>query len=355
MSEVNSMGASKRPDASGPALLVSVVAYGDEQRTRRFLRAFLDAEAPGCPDMAVIVVDTFERYTVEEKRAVRERWGSDCLTVTWIDAEPGSDYPRIDRSPIDGALDAGGCGAGSRAADHQPPVTYIFANDNLGFARGHNLAFDAGGGGGSVPYFLVIANDVDVGAGGTIPRLIGQLEEHPDAGVVGPRVVGGDGRPQGPFRYQSIRARYWTLFVAPLTRLVTGSWFVSDGVSADAPAYVYRLMGCMMLFRGGDFARAGRFDEGTFLYGEESIISERLRAIGKRVLFDPGARVAHEVGSAIGKHYDELAALRLRFASDLYYYARYRNVGAVSRWIARAAVAVFARVYVPALRRIARG
>src|SRR5438876_506236 len=70
-------------------------------------------------------------------------------------------------------------------------VTVIEAGSNLGFARGNNLGIRA-----STGTSLLLLNSDTIVPPGAIDRLIAELDRHPEAAVIGPRLV--DGRPQVP-------------------------------------------------------------------------------------------------------------------------------------------------------------
>ena len=57
--------------------------------------------------------------------------------------------------------------------------------------------------------------------------------------------------------------------------------------------------GCVM-FTARAFFDAGGFDERSFLYCEEYMIADRLRALGYRVIAVPEAQYAHDSGSSWG-------------------------------------------------------
>ena len=84
-------------------------------------------------------------------------------------------------------------------------------------------------------------------------------------------------------------------------------------------------MGSFLMVRTEDFFRAGCFDEHTFLYAEEPILSERLSAIGKRCWFCPSVTVVHEQGAVIGHSFRKKEADRMQFSSMAYYYRRYKG------------------------------
>lgn len=56
--------------------------------------------------------------------------------------------------------------------------------------------------------------------------------------------------------------------------------------------------GMFMLFRSEAFREAGGFDEAYFLYYEDADICRRMRARGRRVVYQPAAEVVHDARRA---------------------------------------------------------
>ena len=91
-----------------------------------------------------------------------------------------------------------------------------------------------------------------------------------------------------------------------------------------------KLVGAFMLADMDALVKAGLFDEGTFLYAEENILSDRMAAVGKCCWFCPAVRVVHESGQTIGKSYSSRRQDLLQFKSMSYYYRKYRGYSSVS-------------------------
>ena len=63
-------------------------------------------------------------------------------------------------------------------------------------------------------------------------------------------------------------------------------------------------MGSFFMVRAADFERCGMMDEGTFLYSEEPILTERMASIGLRPYYCPAVSVLHEHGATISQAYN---------------------------------------------------
>jgi len=82
-------------------------------------------------------------------------------------------------------------GSAEMVASEFPHVTLLRNLSNLGFARGNNVGAAAASG----RYLLFLNNDMVVRPG-AFAKLVETLEAHPEYSAVGPKLIGGDGRPQ---------------------------------------------------------------------------------------------------------------------------------------------------------------
>lgn len=149
--------------------------------------------------------------------------------------------------------------------------------------------------------------------------------------VTGPNVTGVDGVPQSPCKFMTIYERYWIPYLFwPLGRMIARNNKKASEVlipQPDKTMDVYRLIGAFMLVDLDNFLDIGGFDESTFLFAEELILSERARKYGMRICYLPDIKVIHEEGFTIKKtgeaYYHKL---RMMLESNLYYYKEYLNV-----------------------------
>ena len=100
-----------------------------------------------------------------------------------------------------------------------------------------------------------------------------------------------------------------------------------------------------MLIKKDDFLGCGKFDERTFLYREEAILSERLRAIGKRMYYDDSVTIRHFVGNTTSKKAPNLLLLECELFGQRLYFGEYAKSSVVmmglllvSQWIRLALV-----------------
>ena len=225
------------------------------------------------------------------------------------------------------------------------PEAIVIPAENRGFAAGNNLGVRYLEQSVRPDYILFANNDIEFPESGVVETLVHTAEAHPEAGAVGPAVVGLDGKRQGPEPYQGLWKRYvWMYLCTPFLKTATKRrLFDLDYPEQATEGPHYKLSGSFMLVRTADFLQAGGFDEETFLYAEENILSDRLSLLGKCFYFVPSVHVLHRHGETIGARYDARRRSLLQFDSMGYYYRTYRGY---PRWM----VALVRRIYTIILR-----
>ena len=199
------------------------------------------------------------------------------------------------------------------------------ANENLGFAKGNNLGADYAIKQYGADILLFVNNDMVFTDADVVDRLVAKLAALPEAGMIGPKVVGTDGRLQSPEPYksfcQSHLLPYWGNLIYSRKKL--DEKIQKDYAQNAGAGWHYRIMGSFMMMRAGDFIACGMMDPNTFLYAEEAILSERLKKIGKKVWYEPSVQVLHEHGATVTAHYSLVRRRKMKLNSEIYYYKTY--------------------------------
>lgn len=171
--------------------------------------------------------------------------------------------------------------------------------ENVGFTRANNQAFQIAQG----RYLLMLNNDTLVKPG-ALTHLVAFMDDHPEAGIVGCRLLNPDGSLQPscwPFptvRSMLFRALY-------LDKLFPRSHWAGAYYAAwehDAVREVDVVMGCCLLVRRQVLDQVGPLDEGFFIYWEETDWCRRAKQQGWQVLFTPQAEVVHFGGQTTRSH-----------------------------------------------------
>jgi GT2 family glycosyltransferase len=179
---------------------------------------------------------------------------------------------------------------------------------NEGFARGIN----AGAAPGRAPFLLLLNPDCVAGSD-FVARLVDFAVAHPDAGIVGPRILNADGTIQGSAR----RFPDWSTFIAGRSSWLTkkfpknplSRWNLPATVEGSGTSRVDWVSGACMLVRRTAFEQAGGMDERFFLYWEDADLCKRLGDLGWRTIYLPEAEVVHAGGrSSVHAYRESLAA-----------------------------------------------
>ena len=201
----------------------------------------------------------------------------------------------------------------------------VIVRDNDGFAAGNNAGVAALSVDPDVDVLLFTNNDLHLVTDDVVDRLVDKLREHPEIGIIGPEIVGMDGKRQSPEPYMGLWKRYvWMYLSTPfLSRNAKRRLFALDAAEEAVEGECYRVMGSFFLCPRDAWEQAGGMDSNTFLYAEEPILSERMLRVGRKTYFLPFVTVVHEQGSTIKKHMDQKQSSWLQYQSNAYYYRTY--------------------------------
>lgn len=177
-----------------------------------------------------------------------------------------------------------------------PEVRVVRSERNLGFAGGVNRGFSEA----QAPYVLLLNSDTFV-IGDALQALTAYAEAHPEAGVVGPRVLNEDRTLQASrFRFPSLLNLL--LSTTYLYKLFPGSRFFNrERLAAQDPdraAPVDVVSGCAFLVRRELLDRIGGFDESFFMYAEETDFCYRAWQEGFEVHYAPVGDIVHTGGGS---------------------------------------------------------
>ena len=256
---------------------------------------------------------------------------SDGLTTQFVREE----ISRISIPHVTVIVDNGATAESSARLEAETGVKVIPC-ENLGFARGNNVGVDYLTKHYDIDYLLFTNNDIHFQSPDVVEALVAKLEADSSIGIIGPEIVGLDGRRQSPEPYISLWDKYvWVYLSTPfLSRKRKAERFKFNYSELAQEGPHYKLMGSFLLCRRTDIEAAGGFDPNTFLYAEETILSERMAAIGKCLYYYPSVTVVHQHGATISSHLSQVAMARRQFESDAYYYHAYKGV---PRWSIRLA------------------
>jgi N-acetylglucosaminyl-diphospho-decaprenol L-rhamnosyltransferase len=180
----------------------------------------------------------------------------------------------------------------ARVRENFPQVTLLANQHNVGFAAGNNQALAAYGvqAAAPPPYALLLNPDTVVRPG-ALRLLHNTMQDHPDLGILGPRIVNPDGSLQsGVLRFPSFTGLLKSMI--PLSRGPRPTCPASGLADSDW------ILGACMMVRGELLRTVGVLDEHYFLYGEEKDWCFRAKRGGWRVAVLGDAEVVHYGGQS---------------------------------------------------------
>jgi GT2 family glycosyltransferase len=203
----------------------------------------------------------------------------------------------------------------------------VLVRENDGYAAGCNAGASSLCAHPDVDVLLFTNNDLHLVTDDVVDTLVDKLKEHPDIGIIGPEIVGTDGKRQSPEPYMGLWKRYvWMYLSTPfLSKDAKRRIFQLDAAEQSEEGECYRVMGSFFLCPREAWELAGGMDPHTFLYAEEPILSERMLRVGRKTYFLPTVTVVHEHGATIRKHMGSRKAAWLQYRSNAYYYRSYRG------------------------------
>jgi GT2 family glycosyltransferase len=176
----------------------------------------------------------------------------------------------------------------------------IVSERNGGFGAGNNVAFRRAFEGAEPPDYLLCLNpDTEVRPGGVL-ELVRFMEQHPQVGIAGSRFEEESGRDWPiAFRFPGVLAEVEQGCTTGLVTRLLSAHKVPREMGPE-PAQVDWLPGASMMIRREVLERIGGFDEGYFLYYEETDLCRRARASNFETWHVPQSRVMHIRGQSTG-------------------------------------------------------
>ncbi|HET6319935.1 MAG TPA: glycosyltransferase family 2 protein [Chloroflexota bacterium] len=188
-------------------------------------------------------------------------------------------------------------GSAEMVTSEFPWVTLIRSPRNGGYAYGNNLGLAHARGAA-----ILLLNPDTLLPHGALTRLLECLHEHPEAGVVGPKLM----RPNGSM-HLACRRSFPTPAVAfyrvsGLSQLFPRSprfgRYNLTYLDPDQAMQVDSVCGACLLIRRVVVERIGLLDERFFMYGEDLDWCLRARQAGWTVRYEPSVVVHHQHGAA---------------------------------------------------------
>ncbi|MBT6691505.1 glycosyltransferase family 2 protein [Candidatus Parcubacteria bacterium] len=180
-----------------------------------------------------------------------------------------------------------------------PQVRMIALPRNHGFAAANNLALKQARG----KYLFLLNPDTRV-TPEFFPKMLTYLKEHPDVGIVGPKILNFDRSLQlSVRRFPDLLSQI--LILLKLKNVMVDNKFLAHYLFGDfdyeKEQPVDQIMGAAMLIRREVLDEVGVFDQKFFIWFEEVDICKRAHKAGFVVQYYPGVQIIHYGGSSFSK------------------------------------------------------
>lgn len=198
----------------------------------------------------------------------------------------------VDNNSIDGSVDM--------VRLKFPEVILIANTDNRGFSKANNQAMEIAQG-----QYVLLLNPDTVVEEDTFEKVIQFMDEHPDAGGLGVRMLDGKGKflPESKRGLPTPAVAFYKIF--GLSRIFPKSkrfgkyhlGYLDEFETNEVDV----LSGAFMLMRKTALDKVGLLDEAFFMYGEDIDLSYRIQKGGFKNYYFPETRIIHYKGESTKK------------------------------------------------------
>ncbi len=181
-----------------------------------------------------------------------------------------------------------------------PDVHLIANKENVGFSRANNQAIKLSKG-----EYVLLLNPDTVVEEDTFEKVVKFMDEHPDAGGLGVKMIDGKGKflPESKRGLPTPAVAFYKIF--GLSRLFPKnkkfSKYHLGYLDENETHEIEILAGAFMLMRKTTLDKVGLLDEAFFMYGEDIDLSYRITLGGYKNYYFPDTRIIHYKGESTKK------------------------------------------------------
>lgn len=212
-------------------------------------------------------------------------------------------------------------GSPDMAESEFPEFTLLRQSRNLGFTGGHNLALTHCRG-----EHKALLNSDTIVHPGAIGTVVEFMQNNPESGIVGPKLLNPDGSLQYSCR------RFPNPVAAAFRNTILGRLFPNNRYTRDylmqdwkhdGPRDVDWVSGAALFIRGNVLAEIGPLDNNLFMFCEDVDWAKRTWNAGYKVTYLPNAVITHAIGRSTDKAPNRMIA---RFHRSMFRYYKKHNV-----------------------------
>lgn len=222
----------------------------------------------------------------------------------------------VDNASTDGVPDM--------VKEKYPQVCLIQNAENLGFAKANNIGIE-----NSKGKYLCLINSDAVVLDNCLDLMVNFMNDHPQIGVLGPKVLNSDGSLQPSCRefptfWKNLCRAFALDKLFPKSKIFGGYYMMNW--SHDTVKEIDYLSGCFMMVRRSAIDQTGLLDINFFFYAEDMDWCKRFWETGWQVIYFPKAKAIHHGGSSSDRNPIDYY-IQLTNANLTYYSKHHGNIG----------------------------
>lgn len=198
----------------------------------------------------------------------------------------------VDNNSVDGSV--------ALVRQKFPNIKLIANKDNVGFSRANNQAIRE-----STGKYVLLLNPDTLVEEDTFAKTVAFMNEHPDAGGLGVKMIDGKGRflPESKRGLPTPSVAFYKIFglSALFPKSKTFGKYHLGYLSKEETHSIEVLSGAFMLMRKSVLDKIGLLDEDFFMYGEDIDLSYRIILGGYKNYYFHDARIIHYKGESTKK------------------------------------------------------
>ena len=199
-----------------------------------------------------------------------------------------------------------------------PEVQLVENVDNVGFLVGTNQGIAR-----SVGRYILWLNPDTLLRPDSLRQMVDFLEQHPKAGIVGPRVLNADGSFQPQCKRGMPTPAASLCYMLHIDRLLpnhpTAGQYLLRGLPDDQPNQVDAVSGCCLMTRRTVVEHVGPLDEELKQWGEDIEWCVRAHKMGWEVWYYPNSVITHLKGQSSRHNLPYRAARDMHTTMWLFY------------------------------------
>lgn len=247
----------------------------------------------------------------------------------------------VDNASVDGSCNL--------VRDKYPTVKLIANSRNAGYSAANNQAVRL-----STGEYILLLNPDTVVEEDTFTKVVRFMDEHPDAGGVGVKMIDGKGRflPESKRGLPTPWVAFYKIFgfskLFPHSRTF-GRYHLSY-LDENSIHPVDVLCGAFMLLRRETLEKTGLLDEAFFMYGEDIDLSYRITLAGYRNYYVPETTIIHYKGESTKK--DSINYVRVFYNAMIIFAGKHFSSGNARIFSFMIHLAIYFRAFMAIMQRL---